>query len=70
MQLNKPFFRKSTDGQFFLYHPDFERATPDSGFSPHTSVSSTPAIMGQYKSEEEMQAKSMELFGERAVPAN
>lgn len=63
---NKPYYIKSSDGKFTLYNFDFKKEGPDSIFSPHSSVAGMPTVIGEYQTEEEMQAASMRLFGEGA----
>ena len=62
MELKKPFYIKSTD-DYTLYHPDTEEI-----LTSRVSTSKRRVVVGQYKSEEEMQKKSIELFGEEAIP--
>lgn len=63
--LNQPVWRK--EGNFFVLYKANFTTDEKSGFSEHTSVSGGNGLeVGRFATLEELQQKSIELFGQEA----
>ncbi len=69
MDINQPFYTEEK-GMFFLHKPEFMGSTGGDKFSLHTFVGGLPAVVGEYKTLQELQVASLLMFKVEAKKTN